>query len=91
MDDLILEKDDEADEEVLEADEEMALWSTITTVKSRAIRSINVPSLRGNEQEVYSHIWPLKMTKNCEINLSSSRSFGNNRTYNLSFHLSLPL
>ena len=33
MDDLVLEEDKEADE-VLEADEEMALWSTVTTEKS---------------------------------------------------------
>jgi len=48
VDDSIL-KEDEADEEVLEADEEMTLWSTVTTAKSRAIR-ISVPSLRENQR-----------------------------------------
>jgi len=44
MDDLVLEEDEEAYEEVLEADEEMALWSTATIAKSRVIWSISVPS-----------------------------------------------
>ena len=40
-----------ADKEVLEEDEEMALWFIVTTVKSQAIRSTSAPSEReANER-----------------------------------------
>ena len=83
------------DNEDLEEDNEVAMWSIITTAKSQVIRNSSAPPKyffwRKNQREVHISLSLFQITSSCDLSLSSPKCFNSNKTYKLSLPFSTTL